>query len=376
MLLNSAIALAYKYLLKPLFFAQDPEKVHDNMTKLGSRLSKSQTMRKVTKKLLRYDHPVLTQTIDHIDFTNPIGLSAGFDYNGKLTNILYEVGFGFNTVGTVTALPYQGNPQPRLFRLPKSQSLLVNKGFKSLGVVQIQKSMQKTLLDQRVVGVSVGSTNIDQIDTIDKAINDYIETLNTLKDQNYIKYFEINISCPNTKLPESFSQIKNLKKLLAAISNLKIEKPLWLKLANEVPFDLLDQQVETAIDNGIGTIILSNLVKDRTNPYLDPQELRVVKELKGNFSGKPTEQNANLRIAHVFQKYANDIKIVGVGGVFNALDAYQKIKHGASLVQLITGMIYQGPQLISKINSDLVHFLKKDGFANIKQAVGSAIDKS
>ncbi|MDO8515163.1 MAG: dihydroorotate dehydrogenase 2, partial [bacterium] len=274
---------------------------------------------------------------------NPIGLAAGFDYNGHLAKVMKKVGFGFNTVGTVTLKPYAGNPKPRLGRLPKSQSLFVNKGFRNDGVVAICKRLEEKDLKDVVLGISVGSAV--------GSIDEYLEVFDYLKNKDYVKYFELNISCPNLAVSGSFYNSSHFTDL---VKNIKVSKPVFVKMPNEISFSDIDPLIKIALKYGLNGVILSNLVKDRKNKYLNSFELSKFKNLKGNFSGKPCFENSNKLIAHVKKTFDKDCVIIGCGGVFSASDAYEKIKLGADLVQMITGLIYEGPQIVGQINRGLV----------------------
>ncbi len=339
-------ASTYENVFKPIAFSQDAEMVHDRITTLGEKLENQKAL---LEFLFAYKNPKLEEEVLGVKFANPIGLAAGFDYDGNLAKVLKHVGFGFNTVGTVTAKAYEGNKKPRLARLPKSKSLLVNKGFKSEGAKAIAKRLDSKKLQDHTVGVSIGATNIAEIDTINKAIDDMLVTFEIFKKKKYIKYLELNISCPNTLIPESFRDPKNFNKLTLAVKKLKVEKPIFVKMPNEIPLKESDELVKIAIKNGINGFIFSNLVKDRTNKALRRDELKKVENLKGNFSGRPTTKNALSLIKHTRNKFGKDVAIIGCGGTFNVKDAEDKFDAGADLVQLITGMIFQGPQLIGQI---------------------------
>lgn len=346
--------LIYKNLMKPMLFMQDAEKVHDRFTNLGERLGKNKLTKKTLRSLLSYNHKNLEQEIDGILFKNPVGLAAGFNYDGHMAEILTDVGFGFHTVGTVTAKEYEGNQKPRLGRLPKSKSLLVNKGFKSKGAKKVEKILDGMNLEGSTVGLSVGSSNIPEVSTIKAAIEDYIFTFNLFKNKKYISYFELNISCPNTAMPESFTEPKNLKKLLDAVEKLKIKKPVYIKMPNEKSIKDTNKLTDIAVEyDFIKGFVFSNLVKKRNNRKFDKDEVKEIKHLKGNFSGKPTSKNSLKLIRNARKRYGNDITIIGCGGVFSARDAKRKLDAGANLVQLITGMIFEGPQLIGEINKSL-----------------------
>jgi dihydroorotate dehydrogenase len=363
----------YTKAVKPILFKEDAELVHNKFTKLGSILSDNIFGQKILPKLFTYNNPILSQKINGVEFKNPIGLAAGFDYDGHLASIMDNIGFGFNTVGSVTAKAYEGNPLPRLGRLPISRSLLVNKGFKSEGTDIVLKRLRKMKLKNKIIGISVGSSNIPQINSIKSAIEDYLYTFNKFKNETYVSYFELNISCPNTALTENFGTIKNFVELLTEIKKLNIKSPIYVKMANETPPDQSEEMVRMGIKYGMSGFIFSNLVKDRNNVYFNKNEIECFSDKKGNFSGKPTEENANRLISHTYKIFNKNTTIIGCGGVFSAEDAYKKIKLGASLVQLISGMIYEGPQIAGEINYGLVKLLKRDGFENITEAIGKDI---
>lgn len=353
MLKTQILRLGYKGVIKPWFFLQDAEAVHNRITNLGEKLGGGLATSKLTNWLFSYSNPNLETVFDGIKFPNRVGLSAGFDYDGHLAKIAKFVGFGFNTVGTVTAKPYGGNSGIRLGRLPKSKSLFVNKGFKNEGVRAIAERLDKMGLGDHVVGVSIGSSNLPEINTVDKAIADCCASFRHLKDKEYIKYFELNISCPNLKLAGTFTSAANLGKLLSAISKLKIKQPIYLKMPNEISLADSDALVELSLKNGVSGFIFSNLVKDRNNKHLDRRELEKFANLPGNFSGRPTFDNSNSLITHTRQKFGKHFTIVGCGGIFSAEDAIAKFRAGANLVQLITGMVFEGPQIVGEINRKL-----------------------
>lgn len=376
MILSDIFALKYKFILKPILFLFDPENVHDLFTSTGGFLGKSKFGKYIVRKLFKYENEILEQNLFGIDFKNPVGLSAGFDYNGRLTQILGEVGFGFQSIGTVTFSEYLGNAKPRLARLPKSQSLLVNKGFKSEGLTKV---LNERLLpwdkDNYVVGISIGATNSPECSTSQMQIKDIIKSFQQLKNHsklNDLDYIELNISCPNVLGSGSLANPDTLKEVLGKIRELKIDKPLFIKFQLEIEWELAKELIQIMVDYNVDAIILANLLKHRDDKYFSDGELEKVKDLKGNFSGKPTYDLSNQLIGRVYKEFGNKIKIIGVGGIFNAQDAFKKISLGASLVQLITGMIYVGPQVIGQINRDLAKLVKENGYKNISEAVGSA----
>lgn len=339
----------YRKVFKPVAFMIDPEKMHDQMTGIGEFLEDYPFL---MEALFKYNNLKLKRNVLGIEFENPVGLSAGFDYDGHLAAVMSHVGFGFNTVGTVTALPYPGNDRPMLWRLPKSKSLLVNKGFKSGGAKAVAERLDKKNYDGHTVGISVGSSNRAEVNTIKKAIDDYKTTFDIFKNKKYVKYFELNISCPNTQMTEGFTIPKNFELLVRAIKYIK--QPIFVKMPNELDWKKTEALINIAVKNNIRGFVFSNLVKDRTNIMLDKNELEAVKNMKGNFSGKPTHTNAVNLVNKARKTFGNKIAIIGVGGIFNPEDANEMFKAGADLVQLITGMIYEGPQLAGEICENIV----------------------
>ncbi len=364
---STFFGITYRNIVKPIFFQFDAETVHDFMVGSGKTFGEVGVIKKTLRTLFRFESPVLSQNIKGISFTNPIGLAAGFDYDANLTQILGDVGFGFQAVGTITAEYYEGNEKPRLGRLPKSKSLLVNKGYKSGGVDEIVKKLKNKQF-AIPVGFSVGSTN-KEYDSAKDQIMDFIATFKKAeKNLPHISYYELNISCPNLKTGEPFTTAERLKPLLVEVEKLKLSKPVFMKMPSDISIDQSRQLLKTADKFSITGCIFGNLTKDRKNPDLDPEE--VAKAGKGNFSGKPVEKRANALLEDAYRHYGKRFILIGCGGVFSAEDAYKKIRLGASLVQMITGMIYMGPQVIGEINKGVAELLKRDGFQHISEAVG------
>ncbi|MEK7598008.1 MAG: dihydroorotate dehydrogenase (quinone) [Patescibacteria group bacterium] len=366
----NVISFFYQKIMKPIFFLFDAEFIHNMMVSRGELIGKTFIKYYLNWKL-NYQSLKLRQKIAGINFNSLVGLAAGFDYEAKLTQVLYSLGFGFQTIGTITNEPYEGNPYPRLGRLPKSRSLMVNKGFKSLGVIKIAEKLSQ--LDYKIpLGISIGMSNNKSIKNTNQAINDVVSTFKIFEKYKIKNsYYELNISCPNLiNSNVNFYETSSLSRLLQSIDRLKLKKTVFVKMPidknNQVFFALLKTINQFEFIKGV---IIGNLFKDRKSPLLDKNEVKKFKV--GYFSGKPCETRSNELIKLTYKKYKNKLIIIGCGGVFNGQDAYKKIKLGASLIQLITGMIYQGPQLISQINLELEELLEKDGHYNIKEAIGS-----
>lgn len=361
---NKLLSLIYKLLLKPFFFSFDPETIHDFMITNGEFLGKFKITRALNRLLFYYSHYSLKQQILNISFKNPIGLAAGFDKDARLTDILPEVGFGFEEIGSVTANPYPGNPKPRLARLKKSQSLLVNYGLKSKGAKVIAAKL-KSKNFKFPVGTSIAKTN-SRLTVDDKVgIEDYTEGFKHFTDIG--DYFTINISCPNTFGGQPFHDPKKLDQLLKALDKIKTKKPVFIKFSPDLSKSDVNGIIKVVKKHRVHGFIMGNLTKNRNNKkILDDNVLSI-----GGLSGKVVRDLSDNLIRYLYKETNGKYVIIGCGGVFTAEDAYRKIKLGASLIQLITGMVYQGPQTISEINRGLVKLLKIDGYKNISEAIGA-----
>jgi dihydroorotate dehydrogenase len=358
----------YKAVIKPILFKFEPGAVHNHFLRVGSVLGRYGITRAVIRKLFSYKHPALAQTVEGLSFDNPVGLSAGFDKDAYLLNILPSVGFGFSQVGTVTLHPYKGNPKPHAYRLPKSKALVVYYGLKNEGVKKIIPRIKQARATSTKVSISIGKTNHDSTKTTEGGIKDYMGGLEKVIQSGVGDFYTLNISCPNTFGGEPFTTPDKLDKLLTQISVLKRTKPLFLKMPIHLPWEEFRPLLEIAVKHEVNGVIIANLGKDRSHSgILDP----IPEHVKGSISGKPTWDASNELISQTYQAYGKKLVIIGVGGIFSAEDAYEKIQRGATLVQLITGMIFEGPQLIGEINRGLVKLMKRDGFESISEAVGT-----
>lgn len=370
--LNMIIRTLYKTIAKPIFFQMDPERVHDMMISLGSWLGRHNITRGLTKALFHYKHKVLEQTIAGIDFANPLGLAAGFDKNAQIIDIMAPVGFGHTEVGSITGEPCEGNPKPRLWRLPKSKGLVVYYGLKNDGSEAIAKRLHGRTFDLPV-GISIAKANCKATADRDAGIEDYTTAFERLKDCG--AYVTINISCPNAFGGQPFSNPNDLDALLTRLEQIPCEKPIFLKLPPDLDEAALDMLIGVCDDHRIDGFICTNLTKDRENKAIGQHLKDADIPDVGGISGLPVRDLATETISHIYKKTEGKYVIIGCGGVASAKDAYEKIKAGASLVQLITGMIYEGPQLIGEINAGLVKLLKADGYGSISEAVGANHEK-
>jgi dihydroorotate dehydrogenase len=357
----------YEKILKPIFFRFDPEREHDLFTWIGGVLGSNFFTRGIVAAFCNYEHPSLATRVAGIDFKNPIGLGAGFDKDVRLTKIMPAVGFGFMEVGAITHFPYEGNHGLRCVRLPDDRSLIVYYGLKNTGAEAIGKRLEKMKF-RFPVGINIAKTNRADIKG-EKSVEDYVATYRMLS--HYFSYVTLNVSCPNAQDGVLFQNPAMLETLLAAISKEKKECPVFLKISAHLSGDEVDAII-AVVDkySFVDGFVVANLSKKRDMLHLrsSKEQLGVIPE--GGISGAPIKMLTTAMIRHIYKKTGGKYILIGLGGVFTAEDAYEKIKAGASLVQLVTGLIYEGPLMVKRINKGLVKLLARDGYATVADAVG------
>lgn len=368
MFASKLASYTYQTFYKPYIFRHDPEYVHDRHLNFGRKLGKYGATRSLTRFAFNYENAALNTEVDGIKYRNPIGLSAGFDKDAHLMHIMPSVGFGFMDIGSVTYKPYEGNPQPRLYRLPKSKALVVYYGLKNEGSEIIIERVATFKQNAFNVNISIAKTNCSETSTTEGGIEDYYQTLRMFAGRGVGSSYEINISCPNTFGGEPFTTPELLDRLLAKLREVKTDKPIYIKMPINLSWKEFDALLAVATKYKINGVVIGNLTKDRDSELIKDV---VPDHIKGGISGKPTQKLSNDLIAKTYEQYGDKLTIVGVGGVFSAADAYEKIKRGSSLVQMITGLIYEGPQVVGQINKGLVDLLLKDGYSKISEAVGA-----
>lgn len=361
---NFLFGILYRNIFKKIFFLFDAETVHDFFTITGKILGSNFITRGITSFFFNNpDLKILNQKIHGIHFKNPIGLSAGFDKNAELTKIIPEVGFGFEEIGSITGEACTGNAKPRLWRLIKSQALVVYYGLKNDGCEKISTRLSHKKF-KIPIGVNIAKTNCQATTNTETGIADYVKAYRHFL--HIGDYFTINISCPNTFGGEPFHNGEKLDKLFTALEKYPTKKPVFIKISPDLSEEQIDEILKISKKHHVSGFICTNLTKKREN--LKILDKKVPKD--GGISGKAVEELANKMINTLYKKTKGKYTIIGCGGIFSAADAYKKIRLGASLVELITGMIFQGPQLISEINLELAELLKRDGFKNIHEAIG------
>ena len=369
--INYLSGVVYRKILKPILFLQKPDGVHVHLLKVGGLAQKSSLIRTFLYSIWAYENArYLRQTLHGVTFRNPVGLSAGFDKNFKLVGLMKCIGFGFMEGGSLTYHPCAGNEKPWFYRLPKSKSLVVHVGLANQGVEEILQrinTLPATVRKDFPLNISIARTNSASVSSDEDGIADYMGSLRAILEKDTGEMITINISCPNAYGGEPFTTPGRLDTLLSEIDTLHIKKPLFIKMPLLQSWPEARLLIEVAAKHRVTGLVISNLAKDRSNIILkDPLPV----EVKGSLSGKPTWEISNELIRQTYREFGDRLTIIGVGGIFTAQDAYTKIRLGASLIELITGMIFEGPQQIGEINRGLVELLIRDGYTNVSQAIG------
>ena len=340
--------------IRPLLFKFNPETAHDLAIK-------ALKFNFVPQKKIKKNKSIQTEIFGKI-IPNPIGMAAGFDKDAEVYNSLFKLGFGFVEVGTITPIAQYGNPKPRVFRLEEDSALINRLGFNNSGSEKI-KSRIIANSPKGLFGINIGPNK----DTKNR-LEDYL--IGVRKFHSLADYLTINISSPNTENLRSFHNEEELDELLSLIENekklLKTEIPIVVKISPDIQDDDISKISELLLKHNVKAVIISNST-DRNRENL----LNINKLEKGGLSGKPLVKKSNELINKFYKILKNKIKIIGVGGIDSGESAYQKIVNGASLVQLYTGMVYQGPNVASKISEELINILDKEGVKNISDIVGS-----
>tara|TARA_B100000767_G_scaffold271317_1_gene296683 strand:- start:1998 stop:3017 length:1020 start_codon:yes stop_codon:yes gene_type:complete len=335
----------YQLLIKPFLFLFDPEKVHHfsfAVIRLGSKIP---GIAFLIRKFFCHEHPALERKVFGLTFKNPVGMAAGFDKDAKLYKELSNFGFGFIEIGTLTPKGQYGNPKKRLFRLKDDQAIINRMGFNNEGVDQAVKRLKKN--KDVLIGGNIGK---NKVTSNEKAVDDYIYCFDVLFD--YVDYFVVNVSSPNTPNLRELQDKEPLTKLLATLKKRndrrENSKPILLKIAPDLSNDQLTDIIAIIKEVKIDGVIACNTSLSREG--LQDKN----REETGGLSGKPMNKRSNEVIRFLSEKSNRAFPIVGVGGIHCADDALKKIKAGASLVQIYTGFVYEGPSLIRKINKALI----------------------
>ena len=341
--------------LRSLIFKLDPEKAHT----LAIKSLKYNLVQNISNE--DKNDPIFSTKLFNKNLENPIGMAAGFDKNAEVYNSLFKLGFGFVEVGTVTPLQQYGNPKPRIFRLVEDEALINRLGFNNLGAKNVIERI-KSNSQIGLLGVNIGPNK----DTKDR-LGDYIEGLKTFYE--VADYITINISSPNTDNLRNFHEQTKLDELLKMINKEKKNLSSTIPIVVKVSPDIMDQEIfkisEVLLSNKIDAIIISN-TSDATRENLND----IQKHQKGGLSGRPIKEKSSILISKFYNLLKGKIKIMGVGGVDSGKSAYEKFLAGADYVQLYTGMVYKGPNIVNIIKKELKELLLKDGVKNFSEIIG------
>lgn len=336
-------------LLKPILFLFTPEKAHKITTKLLHFVLAIPFGKFLIRSMFDYNDPQLSKEVFGLQFKNPVGLAAGFDKNAELIDDFTHLGFGFIEIGTLTPKSQPGNPAPRLFRLPQDEALINRMGFNNDGVDDAVKRL-KSRKSKIIVGGNIGK---NKVTSNENALDDYLICFDKLYD--YVDYFVVNVSSPNTPGLRELQEKEPLMKLLKALQDENVKKdapkPILLKIAPDLTESQLDDIISITKELNLDGLIVSNTTIDRSG--LDTSQEKVSAIGAGGLSGKPVFEKSNTVLKYI-RKYLPDVQIIAVGGIHSAQDAIEKIQAGANLIQIYTGLVYEGPALIKRINKELL----------------------
>lgn len=337
----------YRRVLKPLFFLLHPDVAHDLMLFAGDIAGRIAPARWVLALVWGYRGPDISKVVDGVRYERPVLLSAGFDCNGRLTRTLSYISFGGEEVGSITAYPCVGNHPPYMARLVRNRSVIINKGLRNWGVDAVLAQLRRRGASPGfVVGVSVAQTNGKEVSNLEAGLDDYAATFKKLNEVGAGDYYTINISCPNSFGGETFATPVNLSKLVARLQQVPCNKPVYFKMPINLAWDEFDALLQIIAASPYHGVVIGNLNKNYA--ALDYPE-DAPKTFGGGLSGKPCFAPSNELILKTRKAYGKRFTIIGTGGIFSGEDAMQKFEAGADLVQLITGMVFEGPGLIKRI---------------------------
>ena len=339
----------YKLLVKPLLFLIRPEKAHHITTYLLRTMFRIPGIPYMMRKMWVVQDIRLERELWGIKFPNPVGLAAGFDKDALFFQEMAALGFGFVEIGTLTPKAQPGNPQPRLFRLPADEALINRMGFNNGGVEDAIPRLKKK--GNIIVGGNIGK---NKVTPNDEAVSDYTTCFHAL--YPYVDYFVVNVSSPNTPNLRELQEKEPLKALLEELVRLNSQKekkrPILLKIAPDLTNEQLNDIVEIVEESGIDGIIATNTTISREGLQTPIEAVREIGA--GGLSGKPVKSRSTEVIRYLHERSGGKFPIIGVGGIHSADDAIEKLEAGAALVQLYTGFIYEGPDLIKRINKKLL----------------------
>lgn len=352
----------YKTFVKPALFAMDPERAHDLM-RVGGRLANSRIVLRQLRAMYEVWDARLAVHVSGLSFPNPIGLAAGLDKRAELVGLMTGLGFGHLELGTVTAQPQPGNPRPRIFRLAADRALINRMGFPSGGADALKARLERiwrTFPALPPIGINIGKSKATEID---KAIDDYLysfELLAPLAD-----YVAVNVSSPNTQGLRQLQEKDRLKALLLALRAANTHKrPIWVKIAPDLTWSAVEEVIECCLEAECAGIIA-------TNTTLSREGLVAVIDQAGGLSGAPLRQKSLEMVRFIGARLSGRLGLIGVGGISTAHDVLDMLSAGASLVQVYTALVYEGPGLVKALNQGLLAFMESHGCRSIQEAAAA-----
>jgi dihydroorotate dehydrogenase len=341
---------------KPALFALPPETAHTTVHKLLGAVQDTPIADSLRSRY-RVDDDRLQQSVFGLDFQTPVGVAAGFDKNAEIPRVLADLGFGHVEIGGVTAEKQPGNPKPRMFRLPEDKALINRMGFNNEGADRIGRRLDREPQPDVPLGINIGKSKSTPLE---EAADDYLYTYEQVADAG--DYFAVNVSSPNTPGLRSLQNRESLEEILGTLQEAGAS-PLLVKLSPDLPDGAVEDALGVVDDLGLDGVIATNTTTSRPEGLQNPNKAE-----SGGLSGKPIESEATDQIRFIAER--TDVPIIGVGGVSDAEGAYEKIRAGASLVQLYTGLVFEGPGIARDINEGLLDLLERDGFDSVDEAVG------
>src|SRR5712691_4299598 len=368
----------YRHLLRPVLFAQNAEQVHNRTMRALAWASRHGL---VSDAIGSFFHaPAAPIELFGLRFPNPVGLAAGMDKHANALPIWPALGFGFSELGAVTWHPQPGNPEPRIFRVIDNEAIINRMGFNNPGAQAVAQTLAQWRANGRwpghPVGINLGKSKISELEN---AAEDYANSFRCL--QSFADFFVINVSSPNTPNLRKLQDKSALDGILGAVQELQekhvapsgVPTPILVKVAPDLSFEALDEILDLVPTRKIAGIVATNTTVTRPETK-DPIRQRLYAEL-GGLSGRPLRQRSTEVIRHLYRQTRGELPIIGVGGIFDAADAWEKITAGASLVQIYTSLVYEGPGVVRSIVAGLLERLEEAGLNQLSQAVGLAANE-
>jgi dihydroorotate dehydrogenase len=366
---TSAVSCLYDGFIRPVLFAQDSEKIHDRTLSALGCVARSALLHRVVQSF--YGAPELPVELFGLKFPNPVGLAAGMDKFGRAVPAWAALGFGFCELGGITFEAQSGNPAPRLFRAIQDEAIVNSMGFNNPGAAGMAEALadwkRRGCWPNHPVGINLGKSKVTPLD---KAAEDYAGSFRLLRP--HADFFVVNVSSPNTPNLRQLQDKAALDQILAALQQINtgpVPVPILVKVAPDLSFEALDEILELAIPRRLAGIVATNTTITRP-PTTDDAFARVYAQ-PGGLSGRPLRQRSTEVIRHLHRQAQGALPIIGVGGIFDAADAWEKVTAGASLLQIYTSLIYKGPGVVREIVAGLQTRLAQQGFTRLSQAVGS-----